>query len=327
MLDGNDQSAGKAVDDSWVNLGHVSKTTGSQVFINVASSSVLSQIAIGHYVLVLSGEFGILGQAEFLENGDSGTVITANLINSINLESGEVLPGIAKNPNPLDEAFIAPPEVTRLALQSGSKVSDEKVVLSFANLDGKGSLALDVTPEMILSRHLAILGATGSGKSYTICTILEEMAKFKSKIVLFDATGEFSTLKNGTKHIHLGYSPDPIPGSLGVSIPYFQLRESDLFAIFRPKGESQAPKLRSAIKSLKLALLEPNLSLDGLIMKANKTKMQYETAYQKHYSSVEGYLSEFDITRLSRQIINECVNPTRSATEPFVWAFSVRRGR
>jgi len=171
---------------------------------------------------------------------------------------------------------------------------------------------------MIFGRHLAILGATGSGKSYTIARLVEEASRYNSKIILFDASGEFKNLKKAL-HVKLGQEKEPNPNALKVSLPFSELRESDLFAIFKPNGQSQAPKLKQAIKSLKLAMLEPQLGLDGIIFKASKSKVKFENAYNEHYDLVESQDADFDITKLARQINNECIHPTRSAMEPLFW--------
>jgi DNA helicase HerA-like ATPase len=310
--------------DSWCHFGLIAKTSGARVTVKVTNDALLSEVTVGSYLVVSTGDYGLLGQIEILEtasgsNRANATRAEMRLINSINLTDGETILGVAKAANPGDEVFIAPAEVIKMLLQGDQEIANEKVVFSLATVEGQENTSLAVTPEMMFSRHLAILGATGGGKSYTVAKLIEESCSFNSKMVLFDPTGEFSSLNKGARHIHLGYASDTRPGSVEVALPYFQLRESDLFAIFRPTGESQAPKLRAAIKSLKLSLLQPNLSLDGLIMKANRTKVQYETAYQQYYPIVENHLAEFDITRLARQIINECVHPTRSPTEPFVW--------
>src|SRR5690606_22586996 len=133
-----------------------------------------------------------------------------------------------------------------------------------------------IAPEKIIGRHCAIVGTTGGGKSWTLARLVEECAQFRAKIILFDASGEYHRLSRATRHVHIGYDPNPHEGSRAVSIPYYHLRESDLFAIFKPSGPSQGPKLREAMKSLKLARLEPSLAPDGTILKAHRSKVQYE---------------------------------------------------
>ncbi len=300
--------------NNWKQVGFVTSLNDSKVFIKVFNEELLSSLEKGNYVIIANNENGHIAEIEFLGQSDNVLRILASLQKSINLNTRQVKNSEATESIIGAEVFIAPMEFVE-GLLDENNLEEKKVVLDFIE---SGNVGKDVTPEAIFGRHLAILGATGSGKSYTIARLIEESSKFNSKIILFDASGEFSDLEN-TLHVRLGYDPKPKENSLEVSLPYFELRESDLFAIFKPSGQSQAPKLRQAIKSLKLSKLQPSLGMDGIIFKANKTKVQFETAYQKFYNLVENQNAEFDITRLTRQIANECVFPSRSSLEPLIW--------
>lgn len=93
-------------------------------------------------------------------------------------------------------------------------------------------------------------------------------------------------------------------------MPYRSLIEHDLFALVTPSGQSQAPKLRNAIRSLKLAELAPELATEGLIVKANQPKKALDDAYRQHVKEVDAPGVSFDITKLAQQIECECVWPT-----------------
>jgi DNA helicase HerA-like ATPase len=172
---------------------------------------------------------------------------------------------------------------------------------------------------MLFGRHMAILGTTGGGKSYTLTRLVEEVAKHRSKTILFDPSGEFGAIESGALHVYFGNHPAPQPNMVEVVMPYFELTENDLFAVFKPSGEAQAPKMRQAIKSLKLAKLVPEIALDGYVVKANRTKQYYEAAYLEWINKVESQNADFDITKLVRQIQNECVLPNRSSVETTSW--------
>ena len=67
--------------------------------------------------------------------------------------------------------------------------------------------------------------------------------------MLFDPTGEFA----GLPSISRSYAFDvDEAGTTQVHFPYRKSTEDDMFALFRPSGQSQGPKLREAIRSLKL---------------------------------------------------------------------------
>jgi len=290
---------------------------------------------VGEYVSIKCGGFAIFGQLrEVKAREDSGSSFSESgeinlqaigfveLLSTVVVETGEVCPGIMSSPRVGDKVYVADPEFVRYVVEnrrSYSNGDEGTLLLNFAKLTHSRSTAVSFTPEKMFGRHLAVLGATGGGKSWSVARIIEEGARLKSKIILFDATGEFRTLSWGTRHVHLGYDPDPREDSVEVVLPYFHLTEGDLFAIFKPAGQSQAPKLSAAMNSLKLARMSTGLAPDGTIQKAHKSKVQYEKDYQRFIAEIESPYSTFNIHNLTRQIQNECVDPQRSPNEPLLW--------
>lgn len=297
-----------------------------KVTIEAAEDGESIACQVGDYILVKAGKGCVFGQVgnvklELGADGNKVPVATVSLMNTIDLAARSVAPGVAQRPNLGSSAFICHPSIVRMVAESKSRKDGRgpQVALDLAKLaDGHGTPIL-ITPEMLFSRHMAILGTTGGGKSYTLTRLLEEICKHRSKAILFDPSGEFGALENGTLHVYIGHHPYPPKGFYQVAVPYFHLMENDLFAIFRPSGEAQAPKLRSAIKSLKLAALAPHIALDGQIVKANRPKQFYEEEYLRNISIIERPDANFNLTKLVRQITNECVNPNRSSVETMYW--------
>ena len=178
-------------------------------------------------------------------------------------------------------------------------------LLELASIDADLSKPFKVSANALLSRHCAIAGTTGSGKSYTLGKLIEEMCKKdQSKILLLDPTGEFSVYEDES------YCERRTFGESGDTyFPYRQLAESDLFALFRPSGQAQEPILQQAIRSLKLAAAAPDSSIveDGYIVKEGKSKAEYDRVYRDHIEAVENQYADFDISKLMKQINYECV--------------------
>jgi len=216
----------------------------------------------------------------------------------------------------------APPDKEEISERKRTIILNHRqpVLLAFARpIDAGSDTLISFEPESLFGRHCAIIGSSGTGKSWSVARLVEEAAAYRAKIILFDATGEFHTLSKNTRHVYIGQDPKPRRESVEVTVPYFQLTEGDLFAIFRPSGPSQGPKLRAAIKSLKLARLVPSLAPDGTIVKAHKSKVEFQKQYDRHLAVLENPLADFDIRYLTRQIQNECIDAQRSAIEPLVW--------
>lgn len=314
-------------------ISHVGRSSVKVLFSDVQTST---SGQIGDYIVVACDELAIFGQltdmkvseeaaAALAEEGDSVGALRAvgvvHLLTTVQLETSKIIPGVARHPRIGSPVYIAHPTLVKMVAETRrSKAGeDSPVALSVASLIDVDNTPISFTPEMLFGRHCTILGTTGSGKSWSIARLVEETARHRCKVVLFDATGEFHRLSDGVRHLYLGNDPEPREDSTEVVLPYYHLTERDMFAIFKPKGQSQAPKLRAAIKSLKLAMLAPGLALDGTVPKVHKEKAQFEAQYKKFYSKVESPEAHFDVRKLARQIENECVNPNRSALEPNFW--------
>ncbi|MBN1215568.1 MAG: ATP-binding protein, partial [Candidatus Lokiarchaeota archaeon] len=82
-------------------------------------------------------------------------------------------------------------------------------------------------------------------------------------------------------------------------------------------AKQENPKLREAIKTLKLIKLVPNLARSGVFTKANQDKTSYNNAYSTHISQVDNPKADFDINHLCRQIDEECIFQTQNT--PNYW--------
>ena len=290
-----------------------------------AARSLAGNAEVGSHIIIAVQNNGILGKLNEITTdfGASGMqqIGVVSFSHTLDGKSGDIISGVATMPRVGSKVFIADPRLVKAAAETTLKNADgtDALTISFARLPDESNTRLRFTPEMVYGRHCAVIGTTGGGKSWTVAKLVEETAKLRSKIILFDATGEYGGLRDAVHHVYLGHHPKPNEFMREVVVPYYELTERDLFAVFRPNGPSQAPKLRAAIKSLKLARLSPELALDGTIMKANRTKKDYQRAYKEHYNEVEDQRAAFDIKHLARQIEHECVRPNRSAMEPQFW--------
>jgi hypothetical protein len=245
---------------------------------------------------------------------DARFVATAwvQFLGTVRPDTLQVAPGVASYPRLGDRVYSAPHElIARIPeLMSSSPQADE-TVLNLGCVSGRSQASVSVRPEKMFGRHCAVLGATGGGKSWTVARLVEECAARGGKVLLLDATGEYRTMEANpaVAHVHMGAMTRLAKGSLACSMPSNAFIESDFLALFQPSGKVQGPKMREAIKSLRLVALEPKLGHDGLLLKANQPKKRWEQALRKHYSKVEDPTTSFNPRRLALQIGNECVWP------------------
>jgi len=123
--------------------------------------------------------------------------------------------------------------------------------------------------DKLLTRHIAVLGSTGYGKSNFNALLTRRIAdKYpNSRIVIFDINGEYSQAFEGVKnvkHTILGKCPDaevPKPPQLRgqvfsealysyKQIPYEALGFAGLIKLLRPSDKTQLPALRNALGAI-----------------------------------------------------------------------------
>lgn len=276
---------------------------------------------VGEFVAIECNNEGIFGRITHValpekerRNVDSKPdeihpVATIQLLTSFSPAESVPLGGLVSHPAIGNSVFSANPRMVKALAESvRTKVSNRNVLFEIGTLPDGDDVVVCLTPEKIFGRHCAVLGSTGGGKSYTLASLIEEAMKCKSKVLLFDATGEFHATSGAITHLQLGGTARH--GETIVSLPYTELNESDFFALFRPAPGVQAPKLRAALKSLKLAKIVPALAPTGYIPKATKLKAPVEAAYLQHSVALQSPKAAFDIAHLLDQIEAECVYHT-----------------
>jgi len=236
------------------------------------------------------------------------------LLATVSLATYRVVTGISRYPRLGNRVYSAHPEFVRWLVSDASRThsSDGTVLLDIATLPDVPDASIGLTPEQLFGRHSAILGATGGGKSWTVAKVIEESLRYNSKMVLLDATGEFWTLSGPEiSHLSIGDGPLRPEDAVLTCFPHSHLLESDIFAIFRPSGQSQGPKLREAIKSLKLVTILGSMGNDkGNLIKKKQSRKPIEDALKKHAAKIETAYASFDIRPLPQQIKEECIWPT-----------------
>lgn len=245
---------------------------------------------------------------------DLDAVGTIQLLGSVAMDTLRVTAGVESYPRLGDRVYAAPHNfVANLpSLMEPEGSPESKVLLKLGSIDVALESAVSIRPEKLFGRHCAILGATGGGKSWTTARIIEECIKYKTKIILLDATGEYRGFSGvHVEHFHLGNPVEKAAGSQPRSLPPTCFVESDFIALFEPAGKVQGPKMRVAMRSLRLAQLVPTVASNGIIKKIDQSKGPVIAAEQQ--AGVLGKLDDprqgFDVSKLIAQIEQECVYP------------------
>lgn len=138
-----------------------------------------------------------------------------------------------------------------------------------------GSFMMDTGAEAVLDgnkffqRHAAVLGSTGSGKSWCIANILEKASQLEyTNIIVFDMHGEYRSLAEGSDPIAQRYriagpgdleAPDPDV----LFLPYWLLNREELLSMILDRSDSNAPNQASRFTLHVRELKENTLQEEG----------------------------------------------------------------
>lgn len=102
--------------------------------------------------------------------------------------------------------------------------------------------AAKINLDAFLTRHAAILGQTGGGKSWTVASVIQKLCQFpQSTVVLFDLHGEYGD----------AFGPDADVISAGdLELPYWLMNSEELLGLMVDRSESAAPNQIAKFKEL-----------------------------------------------------------------------------
>lgn len=94
----------------------------------------------------------------------------------------------------------------------------------------------------LFQRHAVIVGSTGSGKSWCVAKILEQVAALKSAdAILFDIHGEYSTLQGDSfTHLKVAGPNDAMEEGM-LFLPYWLLTYEEMLSLMLDRSDSNAP--------------------------------------------------------------------------------------
>lgn len=314
-------------------VGYISRVSPYFSTIHFPSSKLLKKFwhfheeltggIVGQYVVIEGENYGFLGRIQEISlpekeqiflgensfyNSDFHPQGKLEILLSFSYFSVDIDKGLDRYPAVGSKVYLCSSELLK---ELFLKAKESGKTFDIAELTDHLRTSIPLDPNDLFGRHCAIVGTTGGGKSYTIARILEEfLNKSESKAILIDATGEYQNFYDlpQVKAVKFGDLSE------STFFHYSRLRTMDLVALFRPSEGTQKPKLIEAIKSLKLvkALQEHDAYRENIYQKADSEKASFYRACTAHRLAMESEQSDFDLSNLTHQINEECVqNGTR----------------
>jgi DNA helicase HerA-like ATPase len=170
-----------------------------------------------------------------------------------------LLPEINRPVFPIEEKSLE----DFMGILSASSKADAAAPLKVGTytLDGKASAYID--GDKLFQRHAALLGSTGSGKSFTVASILEQSAQLPhANIVVFDLHGEYSSMKFASHYRIAGISDLKATKEGAIFLPFWLLNYDEMQSLFVDRSEESAPNQASELMKQVVELKKK--SIEGL---------------------------------------------------------------
>lgn len=139
----------------------------------------------------------------------------------------------------------------------GSEGPDQ---VAIGTLSSSESITVKLSLDALVTRHSAVLGSTGSGKSTTVASLLRSIVRPgqvdgapASRILLLDLHGEYTHALADFARV---YSATPQPGELPLYVPYWALQSKDLLDfVAGGLNENQEIAFSDKIQDMKATVL------------------------------------------------------------------------
>jgi len=275
-------------------IGTVFSVDTTTLIIKVDVLDKLRKLQVNHLVAIRSSKAGqyligiinritrkVSDEEAPLEDitGISGFLFTENII-KINL-IGTFLEKYGVKSNVFKRNLDTVPEIEALCfsidgdnitkfMKSISSIDHYKIPLSIGKYSIDEHAVAYLDGDKLFQRHAVIVGSTGSGKSWCVAKMIEQIAKLPmANCILFDIHGEYSSKDfkaPGIQHLRVAN-----PSDLGMKdslknnimmLPYWLLSYEEMLAMLLDRSDSNAPN--QAMLFSKTVLAEKIAYLDEI---------------------------------------------------------------
>ena len=271
-------------------LGTVESVDTSTVIVKVENDDKLRGLQVNHLISIQSSKIGqhliglvskIIRKSAYSDpTADITPELGFNIIKVILIgthydKSGEkenvFRRSLSTIPTINAECHLIHGERLKQFMQAISSIpaSEDAVNLQIGNYSIDEDATAWLNGNKLFQRHAVIVGSTGSGKSWCVAKILEQVATLKSAdAILFDIHGEYSPLQ-GDSFIHLkvaGPNDDIHEGML--FLPYWLLTYEEMLSLMLDRSDNNAPNQ---------AMMFSSAVIDGkkeFLRNADKTEME-----------------------------------------------------
>ncbi|SEJ96342.1 protein of unknown function DUF87 [Propionispira arboris] len=264
-------------------IGVIESVDTANIVIKIDNVEKLKQMQVNHLVVIQSSKVGQhlialvnkIMRKSSIESFDEDNnpicnidnVVKANLIgthidkvgirNNVFKRTLETVPEIDADCYMLNGERLTNfmKAISQIALDSGNPLT-----LGYYTLDDNAEAWLD--GNKFFQRHAVIVGSTGSGKSWTVAKLLEQVANLPSaNAIVFDIHGEYSTLiADGFQHIKIAGPNDNSSDGI-LFLPYWLLTYEEMISLMLDRSDNNAPNQAMAFSNAVIYQKRKNLEL------------------------------------------------------------------
>ena len=243
-------------------FGSVQSVDTASIVIRVTVPELLSKLQVNHLIVVRSSMNGrsliglvtkIMRKYGDIEDIAEGEEISSSDIVKVTL-IGTLIDRFGIRSNVFKRTLESVPEI-----DADCYIMQDEMLTSFMSVISQegataqyplciGSYAISdeakawIDGNKLFQRHAVITGSTGSGKSYTVAVLVEQIAALpSSNAVVFDVHGEYSTLVHpNIKHYRVAGPSDSVGDNI-LFLPYWLLSYEEMLSLVLDRSDNNAP--------------------------------------------------------------------------------------
>jgi hypothetical protein len=270
-------------------IGAVCEATTDRIEIFIGSEGRAAKVKVGHPVAIDTGNgrwtIGVLervrkgnqdedGSTVYVDGEDDGpwqetnTVVVATVTITGTFTEDGYSRSVYDVPQLWAEAFFIDGENMSTLLRSLAPGEETGAAMTIGRYAIDASHGAAIDGNRFFQRHAAILGSTGSGKSWTVASILERAnALPSSNIIVFDLHGEYASL-DFARHLKIpGPDEAGIDNSKLLYLPFWLMDAVELQSTFVNLTEftahNQVSKLNELITESKRTAADTDITLNS----------------------------------------------------------------
>jgi DNA helicase HerA-like ATPase len=249
--------------DEMVPLGEVQSVDTATIVIHVSATELLSKLQVNHLIVIRSSKLGryLIGLVSKImrKYGDETDLASGEEIATFDIVKatliGTYIEKVGVETDIFKRTLESVPEISSECYIISDKIlSDFMSMISYKNqkeignplLIGNYTLNDDAKAcldgNKLFQRHAVIVGSTGSGKSFTVATIIEQIAKLKSaNALLFDIHGEYKTIVGDGIQYYKIAGPNDTNSDGVIFLPYWLLTYDEMISMMLDRSDNNAP--------------------------------------------------------------------------------------